>query len=307
MEINKVNPVLIKAANVLISHFLIPAVEYGKENLNLDGSYVFAPNHTADLDVYLIWSLLSPYFDLNIFMKREFWDHFPCLSKLMSMLNIYPISRDKINLQEISDEVGRLRGLDRSLVIFPQGRHVDPVVMSNLPEYHLNTLPKGAFYISAQVDKFLVPVFIEPPKLFNKNVVVYGKPISAADFAITEEEVNSKVINIATKKKILEFAKYWLLAENELYKQASDLAGRDMRSYSMESKYWTAKGALLCDEDPNMVKRCIPEIVRLTCLSNETGIVDLDLLLEKSGMSNMISDEIKRVSGVYQRYLIRKN
>ena len=307
METNKVNPVFIKVANALIPHFLIPTVEYGRENLSLGGSYIFAPNHTADLDVYLIWSLLSSCFDLDIFMKREFWNHFPYLSKFMSMLNIYPISRDKINLQEITDEVVRLRGLDRSLVIFPQGRHVDPEVMSKLSLYHLDTLPKGAFYIPAQVNKPLVPVFMEPPKLFNNGIVIYGKPISAADFDITEEEVSNKVISTTTKKKILEFAKYWLFAENELYEKSKKLAGRNMRPYSMESKYWTAKGVLLCDEDPNMVKRCIPEIVRLTCLSNETGIVDLDLLLEKSGMSNMMADEIRRVSGVYRRYLIRKN
>jgi len=64
MESHKINPILSNTLNVLIPKFLFPIKEYQKDNLT-ETSYIFTPNHTNNLDGYVIWCLLSKYYDIE--------------------------------------------------------------------------------------------------------------------------------------------------------------------------------------------------------------------------------------------------
>lgn len=168
MEKHRINPNLVKLANFLYPNLLYPTTEYYKDSLT-ESSYIFAPNHTNNLDGYMIWSLLAKDYDIDTFMYREFWDNFPWIAKVLPLFNVYPITRDHINHKEISTELSKLKDPNHSLVIFPQGRHVAPELMAKSPEYHLKTIPLGAFFIATKSAKPLVPIYMEPQKLGQEN------------------------------------------------------------------------------------------------------------------------------------------
>ena len=108
MERHLVSPQLANFANILYTKILWPVEESQKE-LWTDNSYIFAPNHTNNLDGYMIWSLLAKDFDIDTFMYREFWDNFPFIAKFLPLLNVFPITRDKVVLKEILDELKKLQ------------------------------------------------------------------------------------------------------------------------------------------------------------------------------------------------------
>ena len=88
-----------------MTKLLFPIKEYNKESLT-DSSYIFTPNHTNNLDGYIIWCLLSRYFDIDTFMYREFWENYPNIAKLLPIINVYPITRDRVVLSEIKEDYG---------------------------------------------------------------------------------------------------------------------------------------------------------------------------------------------------------
>lgn len=299
MESHKVNTLLIKNANALIPNFIFPTAEYNTENLGSE-SYIFAPNHTNNGDGYLIWSLLSIRYDIDVFMKKEFWDHFPLISKSLSKFNVYPLSRDKVNHNEIKDEIERIKDKDRSLVIFPHGRHVDPELMINMPESNFDTLPNGAFYISAKTNKPILPIFIEPLKIFKQNSVFYGKPINPKDFDII---TNKGLIN---KHNLDEFAKAWLNEINNLYILAKNTLNREVRNYKIRKKYWTADGKLLVNTDPNLIMKYYSMLQELHDKLYKVDVTELKKELSTFGIPNDDISNIVSLKENYEKYFQRR-
>lgn len=299
MEIHKVNKSLTKVANFIIPNYLFPTTEINRENIE-NGSYIFAPNHTSNFDGYLIWSLLANTFDIDTFMKKEFWDHFPLLSRCLSCFNVYPLSRDKVSHIELKDEIDRINEKDRSLIIFPQGRHVDPEVMVNMPQYNFNTLPMGAFYISAKSNKPLVPIFIEPIELFKKEVVLYGKPIKPSEF---------DVINAAgriNKENLDMFAKEWFNEIVRLYTLAKNFHDRELRSYKIEKKYWTSNGKLLINEDPNLIMKYLPMLEEFFSLHRSNSFNNLAIYLILNGINTSDALRINQLNENYENYFQKR-
>lgn len=298
MPNHKINPILSNAANILLPNFIFPTIEYQKENLT-ESSYIFTPNHTNNLDGYLILSLLSKDYDIDTFMYKEFWDNYPIIAKVLPLLNVYPITRDKINIQELKTELQKLKEENHSLIIFPQGRHVDPEVMLHLPEYHLNTLPLGAFYFDASSLKSIVPIYIEPQKAFSKNVVVYGKPINPTDYDVIRS--NGRV----NKANLLHLAKEWLTEINNSYEIAQKLDGRKMRQYMLREKYFDASGLHSNLNDPNIIVNYLDEVKKLNDLSLKTGITNIQELGNILEIKQEIITQIQEVEKTYQNNLVR--
>ena len=169
-------------------------------------------------------------------MYKEFWDNFPTIAKLLPYFNVYPITRDSVKIDEILNEIRKLKDPNHSLIIFPQGRHVDPEVMLNFKDYHLNTIPFGAFYIAVKASK----------KLGQNNLVIYGNPLDPQDFSLFSK---GKMQN----ENIIMFANAWLDEIIRLYKKAKQLKGEKLHPYVIESSYTDATcldyGLL---EDPNI-------------------------------------------------------
>lgn len=300
MEKHTINPKLAKMANLLYPNLLYPTIEYQKENLKED-SYIFTPNHTSNLDGYLIWSLLAKDYDIDTFMYKEFWDNFPLIAKVLPLFNVYPITRDKICPNEIKTELNKLKNSDHSLVIFPQGRHVDPELMVKYPDYHFKTIPLGSFYIAAKSGKSIVPIFMEPPILGKENAVIYGTPISPKEYALSQQ-------GRIKKENLLLFARGWLNEVNSLYQSAENITGRIMHPYQIETTYTDASGLRFKKlNDPNKIMRYTEELDILQQLHNETGITNIEELCTLAGISEEATTQISQVHKVYQKCLVKHN
>lgn len=303
MEYHKVNPVISNTLNILYTKLLYHIKEYNKEALT-DSSYIFTPNHLSDLDGYVIWSLLSKYYDLDVLMYREFWDNSPTIAKLLPLVNIYPITRDRLVMSEIKTEIEKLKDENHSLVIFPQGRYVDPELMLKLRNYHLETIPEGAFYFAAASNKKFVPVYIEPhePKeLFSKSVVTYGNPIDPNEYDVRKPNgmINSK--NLSYLKEA------WLDEINRLYLLSQELENRKMHPYVVKKEYRTAEGKNELIKDPNIIVNYIDEITEMTKLKEETGIEDINELCSLLNLSTEDRENILYCSNIYENNLRRNN
>ena len=295
MKNNKINPILSHTANILIPNLIFPTIEYQKENL-VDSSYIFAPNHTNNIDGGLIWSLLSKDYDIDTFMYKEFWLNFPTISKVLPLFQVYPITRDKVVIKEIKTELQKLKDKNHSLVIFPQGRHVDPNVMLHLPEYHLNTLPLGAFYFASTSSKSIVPIYMEPQKIFKRNVVIYGQPLKPQDYNISKN----------SKENLINLAKAWLSEINNLYLKACELECREMRPYQLQEKYFDASGLRPNLSDPNIIANYLDEISKLAILSAKTGNTNIEELGKMLSFSKDTINTILKVKDTYENCLVRR-
>lgn len=273
--------------------------EYQKENLT-QSSYIFAPNHSNNFDGYLIWSLLSKDYDIDVFMFREFWNNFPFLAPILPLFHVYPITRDHLKKEELKTEIEKLQDPNHSLIIFPQGRHVDPEIMFHFPEIHIRTIPLGAFYLAAISKKALVPVYIEPNHSFKRNTVVYGTPLFPKDFNLIGERGYVK------KKNLLLFAKAWLQEMDKASKNSMILEGRPMHEYKIHKKYFDASGKHHNTlQDPNRVLKYLEELKKMYKLWQETGIQDLETLCHKCSVSPEVEESIREVYHVYERCLVR--
>lgn len=299
MENHRINAKLSSILNILMTRLLYPIKEYDKNNLT-DSSYIFTPNHTNNLDGYIIWCLLSKYYDIDTFMYREFWENYPRISKLLPIFNVYPITRDRLVLSEIKDELKKLRDDNHSLVIFPQGRHVDPEIMLRLKDYHLNTIPGGAFYFSAESNKSFVPIYMEPQKPLEKSVVVYGKPINPNDYDIKKE--NGKV----DLKKLYYLKRAWLDEINRCYLLASELENRKMKPYVIKEKYMDASGSNHKISDPNRIVNYIYEVEKIIELREQTGVENIEELCHMLNLNDNDTSIIVECANIYKEHLLRK-
>lgn len=299
MENNKINPILAKASNMLLPNFLFPTIEYQKEQLT-ESSYIFAPNHTNNLDGYLIWSLLSKDFDIDTFMYKEFWINYPTIAKILPLFHVYPITRDKMVMQELKTELQKLKDENHSLIIFPQGRHVDPEICLHFLNYHLMTLPLGAFYLAALSEKCIVPIFMEPQKVFSRNTVVYGRPLNPKDFNLIKE--NGRI----NKNNLLLLAKEWLKEITRIYQMAQKLEEREIREYKLHKKYFDASGLHSNLKDPNIIVNYLKEIDQLKALSLQTGIKNIFELGNMLNIPQESIEQIYEVKNTYEKYLMRR-
>lgn len=223
-------------------------------------------------------------------MYKEFWDNFPTIAKLLPYFNVYPITRDSVKIDEILNEIRKLRNPNHSLIIFPQGRHVDPEVMLNFKDYHLNTIPFGAFYIAAKASK----------KLGQNNLVIYGNLLDPQAFSLFSK---GKI----QKENLIMFANAWLDEIIKLYKNAKQLKGEKLHPYVIELSYTDASGldyGLL--EDPNIAINFKEIIVALIEISKKTGITDID---ELGKIANISEEDILAISSlrdIYEKRLVRR-
>ena len=301
MEYHKVNPVLSNTLNILLTKMIYHIKEYNKEVLT-DSSYIFTPNHLSDLDGYTIWSLLSKYYDIDLFMFGEFWDIHPTLSKLLPLVNIYPITRGKLVMSEIKNEMDKLKDENHSLIIFPQGRYVDSEIMLRLKKYHLETIPEGAFYFAAASNKKFVPIYMEPhePKdLFTKSVVVYGNPIDPNEYEVRKPN------GMINSKNLVYLKEAWLDEINRLYKEAEELENRRLNPYIIKENYRTAEGTNETMKDPNIIANYVDEVNEMVRIKEETGIEDINELCSLLKLSDADRENIIYCIMTYENNLKR--
>ena len=299
VDYHKINPLLSKFLYLFGTKVVYPTIEYNKEKL-VDNSYIFAPNHSYRMDGPMMLSLLSHKYDVDTFMYKEFWINSPIRASLLSYFNVYPITRNKLVLSELKEELQKLKNEDHSLIIFPQGRYVDPEIMKQYPEYHIKTIPRGAFYLSALSQKSIIPVYLEPQKPFSKNTVVYGNPLDPREFDIISERGSVK------KNNLEPFVEAWLNEINKAYEQASEFTGRKMRPYRIRKIYRDASGSNELIKDPNNLANYFEQMKLLEECYKETGITNIYELAKITGVSSEQIEEINEVKETYEKSLLLK-
>ena len=120
---------------------------------------------------------------------------------------------------------------DGGIIICPDGRHIDPEIAAKLGRKYCKTVKKGAFYIAAKSGKKVLPIWIEPNKIFGKIRVLYGNPIDPKTLNIYDEhgEVLRKKLNI--------FIEEWQKEISLLYFEASLVEDRKIREYKIHKVY----------------------------------------------------------------------
>lgn len=299
MKTKSIHPFFSYLGYIAIAKLYSYAKEYQKENL-VEPSYIFAPNHTNNFDGYLIWSLLSKDYDIDVFMFKEFWNNFPKIAPLLSLFHVYPITRDTLKKEELETEIEKLKNINHSLIMFPEGRHVDPRIMFHFEEQHLKTIPLGAFYLSAVTNKPVVPIYMEPQKRFQENAVIYGTPLYPKEFDLFSKN------NFIKKKNLLLFAKAWLKEINKLYENSESLCERKMKEYPYHPKYFDATGKHHNTlKDPNRIIKYLEQLKLMEKMQEETGIDDLETLCLKCSIPKEIYDLFLDVHQVYKECLVR--
>ncbi len=157
----------------------------GRENLEGDGPFIFAPNHTSHLDTLLLLAALPLRLRLRLqvaaaadyFFNRR-WKG----ALLSTVLNVFPFVRKGEGCRVSLDQAGRLLRSGESLLIFPEG--------TRSPYGHLQPFKRGIGYLAAESRVRVVPVWIEGayaalPKgarwpQRHPVTVTFGKPISFA-------------------------------------------------------------------------------------------------------------------------------
>lgn len=158
--------------------------------------------------------------------------------------------------------------------------------MLNFKDYHLNTIPFGAFYIAVKASK----------KLGQNNLVIYGNPLDPQDFSLFSK---GKI----QKENLIMFANAWLDEIIKLYKNAKQLKGEKLHPYVIESSYTDATGldyGLL--DDPNTIMKFKEIIFTLIEISKKTGITDIS---ELGKIANVNGDDIYAISNIYDMYKSR--
>ncbi|MEQ8155882.1 MAG: lysophospholipid acyltransferase family protein [Clostridiaceae bacterium] len=250
LKIKKSDLILTRFFRIVITKILFRVSEHNKGNYN-DDSLIICPNHVSNWDVPIIWALFASDRPVRLMMMAEFWESFPFLGPILERAGFHPISRRKKNPQEIENLVTYLKDTkDKLLILFPEGRHIDPEVAAKLGQAYCKMVKKGAFYIAAKSGKKVLPVFIEPNQYFRRVRVHYGNPIDPGDLSIYDE--NGGV----SRKKLDDFIWEWQKNISSIYFNLHLLEDRKVREYKIHKVYRESNGYDV-SVDPNIAYRAM--------------------------------------------------
>ncbi len=150
--------------------FLYRIEAVGTENIP-EGGCIIAANHTAFSDVLIISAAARR--QVRYMAKAELFK--TPLKPLIKALGAYPVSRGGADVGSIKKTIALL-GEGELVGIFPQGHRYgkqDP---------RFTEIKSGIGLIAYHAKTAVVPVFIDnkrmKTKMFQKNTVIFGKPIS---------------------------------------------------------------------------------------------------------------------------------
>lgn len=154
---------------------------HGAENIPNDCGVLIAGNHASVLDPIILG--LGARRQLSFMAKKTLFER-PFLGRLISLVNVYPVDRDKADTHALLGGVKMVHE-KKAVVIFPEGtRTADGKI--------LDAKRNGAGFIAAQAGCAIVPAYIHGtyqalskgkkwPKP-GKIAVVFGKPIEVRQF-----------------------------------------------------------------------------------------------------------------------------
>ncbi len=181
---------------------------YGASNIGQSGG-IIASNHVSFLDPPILACTAKTYVH---FLARESLFRVPILKNLIKLLNTHPLKGGVGDLGVIKT-VQSLIQKKQKIIMFPEGTRSE--------DGNLRPLKKGVANIIIRTGSTVYPVYIhgayeiwdrksKMPKLFGKVVVVYGRPISASNYALLERKQAQENLTHDLEKE-LHALKAWLL------------------------------------------------------------------------------------------------
>lgn len=178
-----------KIVNVAICRIFFRVKFEGKENIDLNKSYVFMANHVSSMDAAFIWSDI---YNLGIMAKEELFKS-KILGGIFKAAGAFPIARGKKDFSHVFHAVNVVDKENKNLLIFPEGTR--KAKMKNIKAKN------GAVYIAATAGVQVIPVHItENLKLFGKVQITYKKPV---DLNVTKENIKDKELLAKETERIM--------------------------------------------------------------------------------------------------------
>lgn len=148
----------------------------GRENIP-EGGAILASNHTSFSDVIVISAASTR--QVRYMAKKELFK-IPLLSQLIKALGAYPVDRGGADVGSLKRTLG-LVGEGELVGIFPQGHRrggIDP---------RTTEIKSGVGMIAYHTKASVVPVFVDSKgmktRMFHKNTVTFGKPVTFEELA----------------------------------------------------------------------------------------------------------------------------
>ena len=229
----------------IISNILISTKVENIEVLeNIENEPVLiCPNHTSHYDGVIMHSISSRVSHTRTILMGEAFDEHSentlynrLYLKLLEDFDVKPMHRKKDEITKTFNDLKEcykyLKKDDKKfLIIYPDGEHIAPSRLY-LDKNYINNLPLGAFKLSIQTNRKIIPVFIEPNKLFHTAHVIIGNPLEPNDYYMPKCLANA-----------------WYNEMQELYAKLLKETNSKVNQYTLKKKYRNKLGEIT--EDPN--------------------------------------------------------
>lgn len=151
--------------------FLLPVHVDGREQLDLQQSYVFVANHQGYFDIFLIYAHLTHDFR---WMMKEYLRKIPLVGRACALCGHIYVDDNRAALSHaLRQAQDTLRG-GTSMVIFPEG--------TRTPDGRMQPFRKGAFTLAAQIGLPIVPLTINGSyHIFSRH----ARSVSRAPLSLT--------------------------------------------------------------------------------------------------------------------------
>jgi len=147
----------------------------GGENVPEDGGFILSSNHTALFDPIVL--ILAVPKRLHFMAKKESFKT-PVIGKLMTKLEMFPVSRGTADVKALKTAMGYIKK-GESVGVFPQGTRcagLDP---------RQTEAKEGVAMMAYRTKCTILPAFIKTKKRklrpFSKATVIIGKPITCEE------------------------------------------------------------------------------------------------------------------------------
>jgi len=165
---------------------------YGHENVPTEGGVIIAVNHRSNWDV--IFAGLASKRQMHFLAKKELFEKNKALTKLVTSLNAFPVTRGVADLRAMKWTISILKD-GKVLLLFPEGTRVSKGESVDAKA------GIAMFAIRAKVP--IVPAAITGEyKLFHKISVHYGKPIYLDEYYDGYNPDDLKLISDGVMKDI---------------------------------------------------------------------------------------------------------
>ena len=172
----------------IVWHLVFRITVIGKENLIKDRGFVLAPNHLSAIDPVFV--VIARFWGkrMVVFGKEELFGKNIFLDWMWRHVNVVCVHRGKGDTQVVDDAIENVKN-GQGLLIFPEG--------TRSKDGNLGRLKSGAFVVAAAAGVDMIPCRIiyegGRPKVFGRCMIVFGKPIPAAQLALGEPRSAAKL------------------------------------------------------------------------------------------------------------------